>query len=443
MRVNLLRSLSRIRAGLTVKLPNEAESRRIWVESITSTSYPERVTVDVQRNLLTGHRTALLRTTNGEGLDPRIRLHFLSKKRNSSFLEVARNGRSLSFMNMLTAVTTDYARFLKSLAHRQGILLLNYDFHSLKGHYSIAHAVVDGTAARGLDCHLLLGSHLERLPGASMLAKRFLSSTRLIVNGLHCFEYESTWQLVRSQRRKPLIYLHEGPTQFSRFFAANPRYHDELKALLRNSRVIVVSQAQKEKLEQTLDIHAHHVVPAPAPYAFHPWVAELSAITDKTPPTRRRRVSMIGTVQPRKGPEFFDAVAAILPDIDFVWLGPGENRVFSQARHIGCGPPLTALRLLATSDVLLLSSLDDPNPLSAVEALAVGCRVVCGTWTGTASLVGDVRGCATFQSFRPQAAAAAILTALAEPLDRVSAMKMIEAHEPTLALRRLVALVDQ
>ena len=109
----------------------------------------------------------------------------------------------------------------------------------------------------------------------------------------------------------------------------------------------------------------------------------------------RRIVAMCGLAQRRKGADIFLALAARLPQYDFVWIGPWTpaETDLNGATH----SRFRALRLrnffytrltdnpyahLESADAFVLTSREDPNPLVVAEALLLGCKVLAFAETG-------------------------------------------------------------
>jgi glycosyltransferase involved in cell wall biosynthesis len=70
--------------------------------------------------------------------------------------------------------------------------------------------------------------------------------------------------------------------------------------------------------------------------------------------------------------------------------------------------------------VLFLSSIDDPQPLACLEALALGKRVVAYSGTGTAEIVENIPGCRVFSKYEAPSAIDAINSALHDQEDLVA-----------------------
>ncbi len=164
----------------------------------------------------------------------------------------------------------------------------------------------------------------------------------------------------------------------------------------RATRVIAGSTPVKDDLVEVLGIDAERIAvaheaiaiaDAPAPEA----VAAERRTLGLAPETRI--VGAVGTLTWRKGPDLFVQVARRVlerhPEARFVWVGKaviGEPDV-AQMRHDVARAGLTdrvliagarddPQPLMAAFDVLALTSREDPFPLAALEAAALGVPVV-------------------------------------------------------------------
>jgi glycosyltransferase involved in cell wall biosynthesis len=117
---------------------------------------------------------------------------------------------------------------------------------------------------------------------------------------------------------------------------------------------------------------------------------EAVARNAKGAPLRKRGrlvVGMCGSASARKGVDIFVGVAAALPALDFLWVGPWsldeapENiafRDFARAppNFYICGAAENPYAYMAMMDVFFLSSREDPNPLVLAEALALNLPIL-------------------------------------------------------------------
>ncbi|GAA1285601.1 hypothetical protein Psi02_66240 [Planotetraspora silvatica] len=138
------------------------------------------------------------------------------------------------------------------------------------------------------------------------------------------------------------------------------------------------------------------------------------------------RIVMVGSVQDRKGVDLFSRVAerarALGLPWRFTWIGQrtrrlGESTLVSDAvEWLGPLPRRRVRRELAESDVFFLSSVDDPMPLSVIEAVQQRLRVVTYERVGSHEVLAGVSGYRSFGEYTPDAAFAALQAVLCEPI---------------------------
>lgn len=118
---------------------------------------------------------------------------------------------------------------------------------------------------------------------------------------------------------------------------------------------------------------------------------------------KKKRVLMVGTIQSRKGPRLFDEVAIesnkLGLNFSFTWVGPrvlskkdGDYKFSHHVEWIEQIQRNEIYDLYSKSDIFLLTSIDDPLPLSATEAAAAGLIVLSFKNTGTSEVVNEVYG---------------------------------------------------
>lgn len=175
----------------------------------------------------------------------------------------------------------------------------------------------------------------------------------------------------------------------------------------RADRYVAVSQAVADNLVAAHGIRrdrvaVHHgFVDAAAPAVTEAAVASLRA--ELRLPATAPVVAMVGDLIWRKGPDLFVALAADLadrvPDAHLVWVGgsPGrgawEETAFDvAARGLGdrlhlAGERRDVATVLAATDVLALTSREDPFPLATLEAARAGVPVVAFDQGGVPELL--------------------------------------------------------
>jgi hypothetical protein len=209
-----------------------------------------------------------------------------------------------------------------------------------------------------------------------------------------------------ARKRKTLLHVHEKAADI-----ANLLMHDVAK--LEVMRVVDAAVLAAEDIRADL-LEAFRY--APAEIESFGVAVDVEAVREAAawpaPAARNARgvrlvkggrllVGMSGHASARKGADIFLAVAAALPDCDFLWVGgwrPEETadniayEDFARARlpnFYVAGAVDNPYPYVAMMDVFFLSSREDPNPLVLGEALALGAPVLCfSRTTGAADRLG-------------------------------------------------------
>ncbi len=244
--------------------------------------------------------------------------------------------------------------------------------------------------------------------------------------------------------RPVTLYAHE--TEYVLGYEAQrcAERHREMLKLLPRLRVLCVSRAQADMFRQ-LGVPDPIVVYNTVPRDGHRRPAR------RRPGAERPRVVMVGTVQDRKGVDLFSRVAELahargLP-WRFAWIGRRTPRVAERSllsdRVLWLGA-LSRDRVreeLAASDAFFLSSVDDPMPLSVVEAVQHRLRVVGYRRVGSHEVLDGVRGYRAFAEYEPEAALAALRAALDEEVSESGYRQVAELFDaPAFAARMSAAL---
>ncbi|GII53651.1 hypothetical protein Pth03_20400 [Planotetraspora thailandica] len=210
------------------------------------------------------------------------------------------------------------------------------------------------------------------------------------------------------------VYVHVTQYTFEKEAAARGERHEGLLELLPRLRLLCVSQAQADyyRKQGAVDpVVVYNTVPRdPGVRRARPEVAA------------EPRIVMVGTVQDRKGADLFSRVAERAAVLGLPWqfswfghrLGALSDRTLL-SEHVEWRGALPRRRIreeLADSDVLFLSSEDDPMPLAAIEAVQQRLRIVSHHGVGTHEILCGVGGYRGFSEYTPDAA----LTALGEVL---------------------------
>ena len=95
-------------------------------------------------------------------------------------------------------------------------------------------------------------------------------------------------------------------------------------------------------------------------------------IRDYDPHKKPIKICTSGRILLQKNPALFNQIAEGLPDVEFIWIGEGEQRSQLSSSNIkitGWVSRLEALSILKECDVFLLPSLWEGLPLSLLEAM--------------------------------------------------------------------------
>ncbi|MGW0826176.1 glycosyltransferase family 4 protein [Streptomyces sp. NPDC002845] len=253
---------------------------------------------------------------------------------------------------------------------------------------------------------------------------------------------ELTEELLASGRPVAL-YAHE--TEYVMNFEGEHHTlrHKEMLALLPKLKVLCVSTAQADMFRQ------HGVV--------DPIVVYNTVPQDKHRPLARRtpgerpRIVMVGSMQDRKGLDLFSRVAELahtqgLP-WRFAWIGHrtwriGKSTLLSdRVEWMGTLSRDRVREELAASDVFFLSSVDDPMPLSVVEAVQQRLRTVTYHRVGSREVLDGVPGYRSFAEYTPEAALDALRQVLDEEVSEDEYRDVEELFEiPAFTARMTTAL---
>jgi glycosyltransferase involved in cell wall biosynthesis len=232
-------------------------------------------------------------------------------------------------------------------------------------------------------------------------------SPRVIVNGLGTL---ASWRVLFFcwLRKDIRIYLHETRFILDGFQAGSPIRYRIVRNILRRYPVLCVSRKAEVYYRERFGSGRTHVVHE-CPGAGDSLKLDPSKI----------HIAMVGSINKRKGAELFSAVADLAsdrhPEWRLHWIGglATMDPIYRSAKVTWHGWNWTPMNVVDQCQAFFLSSIDDPCPLSAIEAMQAGKRCVAYKDTGIAELIEGVPGCFVFDEYSPEAALAAIERALA------------------------------
>jgi len=238
---------------------------------------------------------------------------------------------------------------------------------------------------------------------------------RVIVNALASFD---SWLVLAMclARHDVRIYLHETEHALGGYKTTNPLRYRLLKRVFRRNPILCVSRKAEALYREQFGANKTHVVYECTGVDGYP----------KLDPAKVNIVN-VGSLNERKGVGLFSKVADLAkerhPDWQFHWVGglATMNNLYRSPAVKWHGFTWHPSEFVKGCNLFFLSSVDDPCPLSALEALQSGVGCVAFANTGTAELVANVSGCAVFESYNEQAALHALEDALASlPSDRAA-----------------------
>jgi len=280
--------------------------------------------------------------------------------------------------------------------------------------------------------------HIGGKRGFRQMLAAAVSAPRLLVNGLGTL---ARWPvlLICLWRKDVRIYLHETGYALDQFQSHSPlRYRLLVKILRRNPVLCVSKQAEAHYRERFGSTRTHVVYECPGdiePSLLDP---------DKT------HIVMVGSINERKGVELFSRVADLSaethPGWQFHWIGSKAtmDNLYQSPKVTWHGWQWNPQDIVRQCDVFFLSSIDDPCPLAALEALHMGKRCVAYTNTGTAELILGVPGCAVFDDYAVEAASLALNAAMAKDSNHEvgTSFKALEQTRPSRFLERCNQVLD-
>ncbi|WP_061963300.1 glycosyltransferase family 4 protein [Demequina aurantiaca] len=267
----------------------------------------------------------------------------------------------------------------------------------------------------------------------------------VIINSLRPF-WVKPWmstlvERLRGAGRTPFVYAHETRAVVEREHAAFRSSHAAMLEALPGAVMLCVSDAQRQMFTE-MGIPTSRTI-------FNTSAGVVDRPREVAPIRERSSVVMVGSVQARKGATLFSQVAELAAerglDIDFTWVGGGnptpELFLSDRVNWTGHLSRAGTEAALDSSDVFFLSSIDDPMPLSALEAIAARRRVVSYSGVGTHEIMAGVPGYESFADYRPEAALDAIMRVLETEPDQAAFGEVVDMFSAEAFSERLLAVV--
>lgn len=250
-------------------------------------------------------------------------------------------------------------------------------------------------------------------------------------------------QALQDAGKSVVLYAHE--TEYVMNFEGGQHTlrHQEMLGLLPKLKVLCVSTSQADMF-RALGVSDPVVVYNTVPRDTH------RARARRTP-GERPRIVMVGSMQDRKGLDLFSRVAELaytqgLP-WRFAWIGHktwriGPSTLLSdRVEWMGALSRDRVREELAASDVFFLSSVDDPMPLSVVEAVQQRLRAVTYHRVGSREVLEGVAGYRSFAEYTPEAALDALRRVLDEEVSETDYQDVEDLFDiPAFAARMTTAM---
>lgn len=238
-----------------------------------------------------------------------------------------------------------------------------------------------------------------------------------IVNSLSSF---SSWSIIFFLliKNNTKIYLHETQFTFDMFSKKNRLKYLFVKKILKTHHILCVSKQQENYLQKKFGSVKTTVV-----YECIEENSENLQLSDGL------NILMVGTIQKRKGTSFFSELADYSKsnrrNWNFHWAGSGNSSGLYLSDNVNfLGHQSDVKGLIRKSDIFFLSSIDDPFPLSCLEAISEYKKVIVYKDTGIAEIVDGLNGCDVYQKYDVESAYNAIEKVLDEKVDRESMKKI-------------------
>lgn len=246
---------------------------------------------------------------------------------------------------------------------------------------------------------------------------------RVIVNGLSTLNSWLTLILCLL-RSDIVIYLHETSGTLDDYQKSNPVRYWLLKQIIRRNPILCVSQQAERLYTERFGATRTHVVYECTGEGPHEGLIDQS----------KRNIVMVGSINERKGAELFSKVADLAADLNtdwqFHWVGSlaTMNAIYLSENVNWHGWQWQPGKIVEQCDVFFLSSVDDPCPLAALEAMQQGLQIVAYGKTGTAEIIKEVVGCGVFKDYSADKA----MDCLAKTLRTVSEPEAVKEKARTI-----------
>ncbi|WP_273184611.1 glycosyltransferase family 4 protein [Hyphomonas adhaerens] len=328
-----------------------------------------------------------------------------------------------------------------SMPDRVEVLAICHEAHSKTGGYRPIRNYIEATKAAGRETALI---DLLRKDPSRKAALKFPKADITIINSIAPLEWKAVNDYLATNPENVFFYLHEMDWIMDRIQRDQPDLYARFTEALKRYPVLCVSELQKDFVDRTFNPPASRVVYNVTRDGNLDPRRVRSGPSDEG---QEKTILMVGTIQKRKGPDLFGQVADLakakgLP-LGFAWAGHQTEPVGELSQNVdwmGFKKPDELREVMRKSDCFLLTSWDDPFPLSCLEALSWGVPVVSYHYSGVCEIIEGMPGCGVFRSRDPQDVLDELMRALEDGADP---MRLFFHARPYIDCNHFIKVLDE
>ena len=293
------------------------------------------------------------------------------------------------------------------------VLAICHETTSMTGGYRPIKSYIETTQKMGRSTKIV---DLTALDPSRRGNIEWPQSHTTIINSIAPIEWKSVQDLLKSPPENTWFYLHEMGWIFEKIKKSQPDFYRRLEEAISAFPVLCVSEVQRDFIQKTFSPPYTKIVYNVAGNGNTSIKDVVPAKNDDAP-----IILMVGTIQKRKGPELFCALADLAKKQDlplrFQWVGHQTEKSIELSDNVewlGNKNAAELREIYKTASRFLLTSHDDPFPLSCIEAMSFGVPVISYRNSGVCEVIEGMPGCAVFDDRDPEHVLAVIKQALGE-----------------------------
>ncbi|WP_084398677.1 glycosyltransferase family 4 protein [Henriciella aquimarina] len=321
------------------------------------------------------------------------------------------------------------------------LLAICHETSSKTGGYRPIKNYVEETRAAGRDTVLL---DLRKTDPSQQAHVPFPKAKKTIINSIAAFEWKAVNDFLAAKPDNVFLYLHEMDWIFERIQREQPELYKNIVKGVQSYPVLCVSKLQQDYIERTFSPPYTKLVYNVASDGN----LDLSMVRKGPEDTGgEKTILMVGTIQRRKGPELFGQVADLAKEkglpYRFIWAGHQTEPVGELSENvewIGHQPADKLQQLIRQVDRFMLTSWDDPFPLSCLEALSWGVPIVSYHYSGVCEIIEGMPGCGVFHTREPGEVLKELQRAIGDPADH---MRLFFHARPFIDCNHFIRFLDE